>query len=128
MYHYLQNPNHNNGVFEVHLVSMVTRSHIYRKTTVILFYYVILSYYVGLACPAGTVKTIGIQTPLYMKAGCGVTPPPTGNPPTRAGGVPCVSGVLLPVQIRKLNLEYQYINMQVNSLLHVVPVKGPCFY
>jgi hypothetical protein len=31
-----------------------------------------------------------------MKAGCGVTPPPTGIPPTKDGGVPCMSGALLP--------------------------------
>ena len=38
----------------------------------------------------------GIQTPLYMKAGCGVTPLPTGIPATREGGLPVVSGVLGP--------------------------------
>lgn len=48
----------------------------------------IATHYVGLACPAGTVNTMGIHTPLYMKAAWGVTPPPTGRPPTRAGGVP----------------------------------------
>ena len=46
--------------------------------------------------PCGTLIARGIHVPLYMKAGCGVTPPPTGIPPTKDGGVPCMSGALLP--------------------------------